>query len=204
VGWQVMALRSGQMAGLNVPAQTLQGAKRWLDSCAKDGGSKYSYTPEAGATPVMTGVGLLNRQYLGWGPRNPDLHKGCQYMLQNLPPAKANAETKLGAIYYYYYAAQVMHHMGGDYWNKWNPLCRDFLIATQQKDGHKSGSWNPEGADWGGPGGRIYSTSLSILTLEVYYRHLPLYRREAGARETDMEAKPEPEKKEMKPAEKKP
>ncbi len=202
VGWQVMALRSGQMAGLNVPAQSLQGAKRWLDSCAKDGGSKYSYTPEAGATPTMTATGLLNRQYLGWGPRNPDLHKGCQYMMQNLPPAKANTETRLGAIYYYYYAAQVMHHMGGDYWNKWNPLCRDFLIATQQKEGHKAGSWNPEGADWGGPGGRIYSTSLSLLTLEVYYRHLPLYRREAGAREADMEAKPEP--KAMKPEEKKP
>ncbi len=201
VAWQVMALRSGQMAGLNVPAQTLQGAKRWLDSCAKDGGSKYSYTPEEGFTPAMTAAGLLNRQYLGWGPRNPDLHKGCQYMMQNLPPAKANTETRLGAIYYYYYAAQVMHHMDGDYWNKWNPLCRDFLIATQQKEGHKAGSWNPEGADWGGPGGRIYSTSLSILTLEVYYRHLPLYRREAGAREADMEAKPKPEKKEMKPAE---
>jgi hypothetical protein len=204
VAWQVMALRSGQMAGLNVPAPALQGAKKWLDSCAKDGGSKYSYTPDAGAAPAMTAAGLLNRQYLGWGIRTPELHKGCQYMLQNLPPAKAKPDDKLGPIYYYYYAAQVMHHMGGDYWNKWNPLCRDFLIATQQKEGHKAGSWNAEGADWGVQGGRMYTTSLSILTLEVYYRHLPLYRREAGLREGEGDQKPEMEKKEMeKPAEKK-
>jgi hypothetical protein len=29
----------------------------------------------------------------------------------------------------------------------------------------------------GNAGGRIYQTALSILTLEIYYRHLPLYRR---------------------------
>ena len=29
-------------------------------------------------------------------------------------------------------------------------------------------------------GGRIMVSSLSLLTLEVYYRHLPLYRRDVG------------------------
>ena len=194
VGWQVMALRSGQMAGLHVRSQTLELAKRWLDSCQKEGGAKYSYVPGNGATPTMTAAGLLNRQYLGWGPRNPSLHKGAKYLLRNLPPAKPGKNARLGRIYYYYYASQVLHHLGGEYWKTWNPLMRDFLIATQEKEGHKMGSWNPLGADYGGVGGRIYATSLSILTLEVYYRYLPLYRREGMAR-NEMAAEMKDEKK---------
>ncbi len=31
-----------------------------------------------------------------------------------------------------------------------------------------------------GVGGRIMMTSLNLLTLEVYYRYLPLYYRDAG------------------------
>jgi hypothetical protein len=36
------------------------------------------------------------------------------------------------------------------------------------------------GDEHGSSGGRLMQTSLSLLTLEVYYRHLPLYYRETG------------------------
>lgn len=199
VGWQVMALRSGQMAGLEVPSRTLELASKWLDSCAKDKGAKYSYVPTSGASPAMTAAALLNRQYLGqYGPRTPELHQGCKYLLTNLPPEVPKnpgaARPPLGGIYYYYYATQVLHHMEGDYWQKWNPRMRDFLIATQETSGHKAGSWDPAGSDYGGRGGRIYTTSLAVLTLEVYYRYLPLYRRTAASMEmaTQMPEKDRP------------
>jgi hypothetical protein len=32
------------------------------------------------------------------------------------------------------------------------------------------------GAKWGEKGGRLYATSLALMTLQVYYRHLPMYR----------------------------
>lgn len=56
---------------------------------------------------------------------------------------------------------------------------RDRLVATQQGQdkGHLAGSWNladPHGS----AGGRHYMTCLSVMTLEVYYRHLPIYQRE--------------------------
>ena len=78
--------------------------------------------------------------------------------------------------YYNYYATQVMHHYGGQAWIDWNRNMREQLVSTQAKDGHASGSWAPRDPH-GGTGGRHYATCLSILTLEVYYRHLPLYRR---------------------------
>jgi hypothetical protein len=63
-------------------------------------------------------------------------------------------------------------------WKRWNEVMRDQLVNTQAKNGHETGSWG--GRDhYQGEGGRLYTTSLSIMTLEVYYRHMPLYRDDA-------------------------
>jgi hypothetical protein len=177
VGWQVMALKSGQMAGLVVEDSqkpTLDNAGRWLDSCmSSDGG--YGYRgPQP--TPTLTAVGLLCRQYLGWKSHNPKLVAGVQ-TLQKTPPGSLNS------IYYHYYATQVLYHLGGDGWLTWNEKMRDLLIRKQEKGddpkrAHLKGSWSPAGDAHGGAGGRLMTTSLSLLTLEVYYRHLPLYRRD--------------------------
>jgi hypothetical protein len=179
VGWQVMALKSGQMAGLDVPSLTLEGAKKWLDSCASEDKGAYGYTgpvDNSSAGTAMTAVGLLCRQYLNWGPKNPGLQAGVE-KLKNTPPGK------VPNMYYYYYATQVMHHMGGPAWEFWNPKMRDMLVAKQDqgntpKHEHQRGSWSPQGDAFNGAGGRLMMSSLSCLTLEVYYRHLPLYRRD--------------------------
>ncbi len=188
VGWQVMALKSGQMAGLQVPAATLRGAEKFLDSVqSSPEGSGYGYT-NPGETPTLSAVGLLCRQYLGWTPRNIGLIKGVE-KLKKKPPSFA-----MGNMYYGYYATQVMHHMGGDSWDYWNQGpsggkardgMRDLLIDKQDKGDDpkrplQKGSWDPKNDAHGSHGGRIMCTSLCLLTLEVYYRHLPLYRRDLG------------------------
>jgi hypothetical protein len=178
VGWQLMALKSGQMAGLEVDDArnpTFARATRWLNSCmSSDGGYGYQGPDK---TPTMTAVGLLCRLYLGTGPRNTGIRSGVQYLKLQAPPGS------ISSIYYYYYASQVMHHVGGSVWEEWNPKMRDLLIAKQDKGTtkghpHLKGSWSPAGDAHGGAGGRMMTTSLSVLTLEVYYRHLPLYRRD--------------------------
>lgn len=178
-GWQLMALKSGQMAGLSDGKVALDKAKIWLDAAMDPNSGGYGYT-SAGNTPTLTSVGLLCRQYLGWGPRNPNLVKGVNTLLT---PANLPGKGKTKNIYYYYYATQVMHHLGGDAWKKqWNEPMRDMLVDSQDQGndkvkGHQRGSWDPAGDAHGGPGGRVMVTSLSLLSLEVYYRHLPLYRR---------------------------
>jgi hypothetical protein len=75
--------------------------------------------------------------------------------------------------------------MQGESWQLWNlgpggsgkGGIRDSLMAKQDKGTtpqhpHHVGGWP------GSQGGRIMATSLSLLCLEVYYRHLPLYRRD--------------------------
>lgn len=191
VGWQVMALKSGQMAGLEVDdarLPTLANATRFLDSVQTSDGGGYGYMRADAPTPTLSAVGLLCRQYLGWGPRNPGLIAGINRLKQT-PPGSVKD------IYYYYYATQVMHHMGGEAWEFWNPRMRDLLIKSQvgyldknldPKRLHERGSWSPEGDRWceNDGGGRLMMTSLALLTLEVYYRHLPLYRRDLGGTKT--------------------
>ena len=80
-------------------------------------------------------------------------------------------------MYYNYYATQILHHWGGKEWTGWNGQMRDQLVETQVRGGAYAGSWNPSGGHAGEKGGRLFDTCLSIMTLEVYYRHLPLYER---------------------------
>jgi hypothetical protein len=175
--WQFLALRSAQLAGITIERGPLTLAERFVDSCqagpdhAK--GSRYSYMPGQEAKLSLSAAGLLTRQYLGWRKDTPDLEAGCKYLMENLPPESA---ASFGAAYYFYHATQVLHHMEGSDFDLWNYRMREHLIRTQEKQGHKAGSWNPEGVDWAKAGGRLYATSLALMTLQVYYRHLPLYR----------------------------
>ncbi|MCX7425739.1 MAG: terpene cyclase/mutase family protein [Planctomycetia bacterium] len=172
VGWQLMALRSGQMARLSVPTPVFALADRYLDRAATDRyGSRYGYLPGREPTPTMTAEALLCRQYVGWPKDHPGLLGGVDYLLENLP---GEGEPN---VYYWYYASQVMHQLGGEPWERWNARMRVVLTGTQEKKGHEAGSWTPRGA-FAPEGGRLYMTSLAVCTLEVYYRHLPLYRQE--------------------------
>ncbi len=171
VGWQLMALRSGTMAYLIVPRKTFEAAGRFLDSVASGPhGSQYAYMRHRGPTPRMTAEALLCRQYLGWPKDHPGLQAGVNYLLDRHPPDKRRPD-----IYYWYYATQVMHHMGGSTWERWNRRMRTVLVNTQETREPHAGSWAPRG-DFSREGGRVYMTALAVCTLEVYYRHLPLYR----------------------------
>jgi hypothetical protein len=69
-------------------------------------------------------------------------------------------------------------HTGGDPWDRWYAALVDVLRDRQEQDGPLAGSWPPMGPvpdRWGRYGGRIYVTTLQLLTLEVPYRHLPTY-----------------------------
>jgi hypothetical protein len=174
-GWQMTALKSGQMAGLKVPPETFKKAEKFLDSCqTRDGG--YSYMPDQGlATPTMTAVGMLCRQYLGANPRNPQLLKGT-VILEKSPPGATKDS------YYEFYATRVMLQMGGASWEFWSKGpdgkngIREVLVKSQLKEqgarpAH-AGSWDPpQGA--ANSGGRIMATSLALLMLEMQPTRLP-------------------------------
>jgi hypothetical protein len=170
VGWQLMALQSARAASLTVPEQTWSMADLYLDSVQHKGGSQYSYQARGGPTEVMTAEALLCRLYLGWNKERPGLSQGVHWLTDNHLPSERSPN-----IYYWYYGTQLLHHYGGADWEEWNVKMRDLLVNSQETGGHAAGSWAPRGQH-AAPGGRIYVTSLSVCTLEVYYRHLPIFR----------------------------
>jgi hypothetical protein len=190
LGWQLMALKSAQMAGLSVSPRTFEGAQTFLKSVSSGYGELFQYIPEGqpgfkaerGPTPAMSAVGLLCGQYLGVKRDAPAMTNGAAYLMEHTPD-KGHRN-----IYYWYYATQVMHNFAGPQWDTWNRTMRRLLIDTQDKTGCAAGSWDPDkpAVDaWGGQGGRLMVTSLSALTLEIYYRYLPLYKLD-----TEEDAKP--------------
>jgi hypothetical protein len=165
-----MALKSGRMSYLKVPPETVRGASQFLDSVADERGAKYGYTgPEA--RPSTTAIGLLCRMHLGWKLDDENLAKGIRY-LDELGPSPRD-------MYYNYYATQVMHHYGRAPWKRWNSRMRDRLVHSQAGQAHEDGSWFMPDPHCSGQGGRLYCTAMAAMILEVYYRHLPIYRQES-------------------------
>jgi hypothetical protein len=167
VGWQLMALKSGHMAYLNVNPVTVKKAIEFLNTVQADDGAQYGYTGPGGGYGTSA-VGLLCRMYLGWKKDNPALQRGVDRIAKKGPSHD---------LYYDYYATQVMHHVEGERWIAWNTKMRDGLVKAQHKVGHEAGSWydSYDGGHGAHVAGRLYCTSLATMILEVYYRHLPIY-----------------------------
>ncbi|MCH2118593.1 MAG: hypothetical protein MK161_12930 [Pirellulales bacterium] len=198
-GWQLMALRSGQLSGLAVDNATYDRVRNLLEACREqdNGQARFRYNPWASTTnprtrhgrkpsTVMTAVGLLGQLYLGQNRNNARIQRGADHLLKNLPEVgSSETPAPTGTLgnpfrdtYYWYYATQVMFHMGGDYWKAWNEQLHPLLIESQTASGPLAGSWHPQQPvpdKWAQYGGRLYVTAMNLLSLEVYYRHLPLY-----------------------------
>ncbi len=186
-GWQLMALKSAEIAGLPIPERNRQllikflkdrslGPRRGLASY-RVVDPQYEQLPP---TSAMTAEALFCKQMLGISRTNPQSVEAVEYIMQR-PPSHRTED-----IYYWYYGTLAVYQYGGDDWVKWNTPLRDYLIQDQRKTGHAAGSWDPK-APWGTYGGRVFSTALSTLCLEVYYRFLPLYQIQKGTSDLNSE-----------------
>lgn len=173
LGWQLMALKSAELAGIEIPQQARQGMLRFLQtvSSGRHGGlASYRPMTVAGerATVSMTAEALVCRQFLGLARNHPACDEAGSYIATSLPGRGPSN------FYYWYYATLAMFQLQGEHWQRWKNALEPTLIASQRREDDLAGSWDPDPI-WGGHGGRVYSTALGALCLEVYYRFLPLY-----------------------------
>ena len=169
-GWQLMALKSADIAGIPIPDDARRGMIQFLKN--RSLGKKQGlagYREGMPATASMTAEALFCKQMLGMRRTNPASAEAVAYLLEHKP------RLSEWNLYYWYYGTLAMFQYGGDDWRTWNAACRDLVIRTQVQTGENAGSWNPA-RPWGPYGGRVYSTALATLSLEVYYRFLPLYQ----------------------------
>ena len=165
-GWQMMALKSGQLAGLEVPHATWSKAIEFVSS-VQTGSGYFGYQRPDEANPACTAIGILMRMLGGWH-REHSLFATGHSLFDKSGPSPRD-------IYFNYYATQVMFHYGDrDTWPRWNTAMQKLLTRTQDQRGHQAGSWHFRDKH-GDQGGRLYTTCMAIMVLEVPYRYLPLY-----------------------------
>lgn len=180
LGWQLMALKSAELAGIEVPAKARQGMIRFLKSVASGRhGGLASYRAGERPTASMTAEALVCRQFLGLARSNPASDEAGNFILTQMP---GRGQPN---FYYWYYATLGMFQLQGEHWRRWNDALAGTLVARQQTEGSLAGSWDDDDV-WGGHGGRVYTTAMGALCLEVYYRFLPLYVRATGLEDGDL------------------
>ncbi len=164
-GWQLMALKSAEQAGIAIPPRTQTGMERFLSGAeAGEFGGLAAYRPQERPSVTMTAEALACRLLLGVNSHDAQLREATDYLLGEVPGSGTDN------FYYWYYASLSLSQLGGEDWELWNQAMSERLLQTQRTEGDAAGSWDPVTV-WGAHGGRAYTTALGALCLEVYYRY---------------------------------
>jgi hypothetical protein len=156
-----MVLESGRAAGVPINQQPFALTSKFVRSVRSGpGGGLASYRPGDAPSRTMTAEALATRLLLGEQVPVAEIREAEDYMLRQ-PPGVGRDN-----YYYWYYASVALHQLQDDAWRSWNAAMKSHLLARQSS----GGSW-PTDSEWGGYGGRVYTTSMAALCLEVYYRH---------------------------------
>jgi hypothetical protein len=183
-GWMIMALKAGKEAGLSASERAMKEGVAYIDSITDPETGRTGYTkpgehcvrPEGGAaaqwpateSEALTAVALCSRIFAGTADEKLSLMKAGQELLEKRLPVWDEQKGSID-MYYWYYGTLAMHQMGGVAWDRWNQKLKTEIVDRQVKAGCTNGSWEPKDP-WCDDGGRVYSTALMALCLEVYYR----------------------------------
>lgn len=158
-GWAFMAIWAARNAGYPVPRQAVDDAVEYIMRCHREQDGGFGYTPTAGSSPPLVGIGAL---CLTLADRHPEAVKAAANYIAN---------REVGAVRFYYnvyYSAQTMFQLGGTHWEEYAPRLYETLLARQQPDGSFQRDQDS---------GQAYATSMAILSLTPTFRQLPVYQR---------------------------
>jgi len=186
-GWMLLAMKSAEDSGLKVDLNAYESVLSWIDEATETATGRIGYDDEGTAssrvtgvndhfptdrTECMTAVGLLSRFFLGQDPKeDPIMEKHADLLLKSLPVWDPDGFSN--DMYYWYHGSYAMFQVGDEHWEGWNRATKKALLDSQRRDGSSNGSWDPIGP-WGYAGGRVYSTAIGALCLEVEWRYARL------------------------------
>jgi hypothetical protein len=181
-GWAAMALVAAREGGIDVPVESLKRLVNLMrESTRLDGEAIYA---NEGVRAFHRGMSMLAvsnlcRRLLGEAGDTETQRKQRDRMAA-MPPAWDGAAEMTGSnMYYWYYGSLALllgrDQTGGeDRWRQWNIALKKTLLPHQEKSGDRRGSFDPKADYWANNGGgRLYSTAICVLTLEIYYRYEP-------------------------------
>jgi hypothetical protein len=170
--WQVMALRSARNAGIEVPKEAIDLALGYVKRCHGGRGDKKvakaacGYVPGQTARFAMASAGLLALQ-VGGDYECPEVASSVEWLKEH--KLKPHEEYFFYGTYYY---SQGMYQRGGEAAALARKNVEEALLALQQADGSWQGPHSREKDS-----GKVYTTSLALLSLAVKHHFLPIYQR---------------------------
>lgn len=200
-GWMVLALKSCKMAGLEFDtSKCYADAAEWYKLVTVDvaGYPKTGYdspgsnnarlrsSQEFDHNPSMDAIYVMSMLFMDKADLNDKTIKALSRVCIEKDYLPTWDQYKID-YYYWYYASLALYQVGGSTWKTWEGAMSKTLLDNQRgyKEQDKKenlttkealdehGSWDSVDA-WGSAGGRVYSTAINCLTLEVYYRYLRL------------------------------
>ncbi len=165
-GWQVLSLIAARRSKVPISYHILPKARDYILSTRLDESYSFAYQKGERQDPTNTAIGLTLMLYLGKTPYDLQMSRALDDL--------SNRGPKLTNVYHDYYGTLALHHSRHSNWTQWNKKVRDHLVRTQASSGHEAGSWHFKD-EFGDVGGRLYTTAMSAMILEIYYRYLPLY-----------------------------
>jgi hypothetical protein len=161
-GAMIVGLLAARNAGIEVPDESINKAIAYFRSMTDRSGDVFYLGRGNTLSTSMARVSIASLTYAVARRKDLAEHKATLgYLKQRIEePAGPFGEYTL------YYEAQALFQGDVDSWGKWNKNLIRQLKQAQQPDGSIRGRFNP-----------VISTSLSLLSLAVNYRFLPIYER---------------------------
>lgn len=165
--WQLMALRAGRSAGMDVPVEAIDQAVEYLERSYKDLGRErggFGYEPGQHPRYATTAAGML--AMLVCGRYDHDQVAAASNQLLEWGPQENDQWFFYGTYYY----AMGMYQVGGEHATTSERETFKALSRAQRIDG----SWQSNHHHESDP---IYATSMALLALSVRHHFLPIYQR---------------------------
>jgi len=164
---QVQGLRGCRNAGIPVPADSINRAKKYIYTCKnKDGGVSYSFRNRGSSRPAITAAALAALYNAGDydSKHMPEMLKYTKDKLHNV----SSGSRSYGHWHYtYLYYSQVVYRQGSKEWAPFRDKLYDKIVKEQ----------NAADGSWSGNIGQIYVTAINLTILQLDKAFLPIYQR---------------------------
>ncbi|MBF0199247.1 MAG: hypothetical protein HQL32_16145 [Planctomycetes bacterium] len=176
-GWVALGLKSAHQASLQSVStprykKVFAQYRKWVETMTNEKKGEAYYRPGRDATKNMMYVGMFQRQFMGF-PRSDLFLTMAGKNTIKLSDKILKRKEGPSDIYGLYYGTLASFQQQGKTWAYWNPLMKKLLVNSQLPgDPNKlGGSWKPGSDGVSREGGRVMTTALLTLCLEVYYRY---------------------------------
>jgi hypothetical protein len=177
-GWVALGLKSARYADLpSVSDEVIEKLfgqyGKWVNKMTHADTGKGNYRNNKEGSLAMSYVGMFQKQFLGFPKNDPFLLAASELGVKELKKQFDSEKKTWKDEYSIYYGTLAAFQQQGAFWKVWNPVMQSTLLATQREGAPQDmgGSWDPSDRQIGSHGGRVMTTALMSLCLEVYYRY---------------------------------